>query len=233
MSHIANLFSFETESNSIDYHQVLENLDLQTGDVLLMGTKTFWFSRLVEKVTGSKWSHVGIVLKDPTWINPSLTGYYFWQSGTENFPDSENDQKKFGVRIDDLEEILSDYDGYVSVRRLQLKEPIPNLEEKLKEIHEVVHGKTYDLDILDFLNAREEVETSSGWFSKYSKKTSSFFCSALAAYIYSHLGLLPKDTEWTKCEPKTFSDQNTDLKLEMNAELRPEYPIKPLKRIKK
>lgn len=208
-----------------DYETSCEKLDLQTGDILLMGTKNFWFSRIVEKVSGSQWSHVGIVLKDPIWINPALQGYYFWQSGIEDFPDVENDEKKFGVRLDDLEEILESYDGYVSVRKLNTPEPIQDMIEKLKKIHKVVHGKSYDLDILDFLGANEQIEISNGWFSKYSKKTTSFFCSALVGYIYSHLGLLPADTEWTKCEPKTFSEKNINFKLELGCSLGPEISI--------
>jgi len=230
MSFITKFFTPSAGTSKVDYQTVCEELDLQTGDILLMGTKNFWVSKIVESATNSQWSHVGMVLKDPTWIDPTLQGYYFWQSGMENFPDVENKKNKFGVRLDDLVEILNVYDGYVSVRKLKVPTPIPDMIQKLKEIHTVVHGKTYDLDILDFLGTTEEVETSNSWFSRWSKKTNHFFCSALVAYIYCKLGLLPKDTEWGKCEPKTFSDQNTDLKLDLEATLQPEISIKPLKK---
>jgi len=58
------------------------------------------------------------------------------------------------------------------------------------------------------------------------RRTDVFFCSALVGFIYQHLGLLPEDTEWSRCEPKTFSSENTKLKLEMDAELDDEVYIK-------
>ena len=68
--------------------------DLQTGDIILFSNKKSWFSRLIEWKTQTKWSHVAIVLKDPTYINPSLQGLYIWESGAEKFGDSENKKKK-------------------------------------------------------------------------------------------------------------------------------------------
>jgi hypothetical protein len=212
MSVINNLFTTTDE--------VFEKLDLQTGDILLMGTRNFWFSRIIEIVTQSPWSHVGIILKDPIWIDPSLQGYYFWQSGMETFPDAESGQNKFGIRIDGLAEILSTYDGYASVRKLNVPTPIPDFNSKLIQIHHDVNNKKYDTDILDFLDVAEQIQTSDSWFSGFSKKTNKFFCSAIVCYIYCKLGLL------SKCEPKTFSEQNTSLKLEMNATLGPEISLK-------
>jgi hypothetical protein len=203
--------------------------DMETGDILLMGTKNFWFSRIVEKFTNSKWSHVGIILKDPVWINPMLTGYYLWQSGSEKYPDVEDDKNIFGVRIDKLEEKIETYDGYISWRHLKLKEKIPDLEEKLKKIHKIVHDEKYDTNIIDLLEATEfikEINYSSIFNLFKHQRKDRFFCSALVGFIYQQLGLLPENTEWTRCEPKTFSIENTKLKLEMEGELSEEYVIK-------
>ena len=98
---------------------ILDNLDqLKTGDILLFNEKSFWFSRLVEYWTGSPWSHVAIVLRDPTYLDPKLTGLYLWESGEEDFPDAEDHQMKFGVQITDLKKVISEYDGKIVVRKL-------------------------------------------------------------------------------------------------------------------
>jgi hypothetical protein len=202
---------------------------MDTGDILLMGNQSYWFSKLIEFYTGSKWSHVGIILKDPVWIDQSMTGFYLWQSGTENFVDAEDHKNLFGVRIDKLENILDTYDGYIGWRHLKLKNQIPDLEDKLKNIHSIVHDKKYDIHMLDFIKAREYIKETTCMFlsSIFNyRRTDVFFCSALVGFIYQHLGLLPEDTEWSRCEPKTFSSENTKLKLEMDAELDDEVYIK-------
>ena len=191
--------NFKDDSKYQEYLEVLEKLDVKTGDILLMGTKNFWFSRIIEFVSGCQWSHVGIILKNPTWIDASLQGYYLWQSGTEDFPDAESGKNKFGVRIDDLAEVLMTYDGYASVRRLNIPLGIPDMNSKLTQIHNDLKDKPYDLDILDFICADKNVETSDSWFSGFSKKKNTFFCSAMVGYIYCKLGLLPENTEWSKC----------------------------------
>jgi hypothetical protein len=203
--------------------------NMETGDILLMGNRSFWFSKIVEMYTGSKWSHVGVILKNPTWIDPSLNGYYLWQSGSEKFNDSEDHKNLFGVRLDDLEEIIESYDGYVAWRHLKVKDTIPDLENKLKEAHRIVHDKKYDLNIMDFLKARDYViESNCISLAKMLnfRRTDKFFCSALVGFIYQQIGLLPLDTEWSRCEPKTFSSENQSLNLEMGAILEPEIFIK-------
>src|SRR3989304_23762 len=95
------------------------NLDqLNTGDVLLFNEKKYWFSWLVEYWTGSPWSHVAIVLRDPIYLDPKLTGLYLWESGEEYFPDAEDNKIKFGVQITDLKKVISGYQGKIVVRKL-------------------------------------------------------------------------------------------------------------------
>ena len=69
------------------------------GDIILFDGKKYIISRIIEYILGSKWSHVGIILKDPTFIHPDLKGYYLLESGSESFKDCDEDIKKFGVQI--------------------------------------------------------------------------------------------------------------------------------------
>ena len=59
--------------------------NLKTGDILLYSAQLSWnpmswFGKLIEYVTKKPYSHVGIVLKDPTWIKPDMKGLYLWES---------------------------------------------------------------------------------------------------------------------------------------------------------
>ena len=84
--------------------------DLQTGDILLFtGHKKGWlkyFSYMIEYATHSNFSHVAMVLRDPTYIDPNLKGIYLWESGWEGEPDAEDDKVKLGVKITPLQEII-------------------------------------------------------------------------------------------------------------------------------
>ena len=207
------------ELKSMDY-ECLSNLN--TGDILLFSDKKFWFSRMVEYFTGSQWSHVGIVLKDPTYIRSDLTGIYLWESGIEDYGDAEDNKKKFGVQINSLSKKLNEgYNGTIACRKLNAK--IDNLEAKIKIIHDSTYNKPYDLnleDLTDTTSNIEELEKDNSWnnmvwnwFKPSHRKVDSFFCSALVGYIYTQLGLLPNNVQWTRCNPKFFSSDNTTLEL--------------------
>ena len=59
--------------------------DLKTGDLILFcGKDTGWlkyFSEMIKYTSHSNYSHVGMILKDPTFIHPTLKGTYVWESG--------------------------------------------------------------------------------------------------------------------------------------------------------
>ena len=98
---------------------------LKTGDILLcdyddtsgpMG----WFSWMIKSFTKSNYSHVAMVLKNPTFIHPSLTGLYVWESSYEGTPDPQDGKVKLGVQITPLGHFIDYYKkhGYVVYRKL-------------------------------------------------------------------------------------------------------------------
>ena len=44
------------------------------------------------------------------------------------------------------------------------------------------------------------------------RKINTFICSSLVGYVYEEFQLLPKDTNWSECEPVTFSEENKENK---------------------
>ena len=92
----------------------MSQFGLKTGDILLFDFEAGGifgiFTSLIKYFTKSKFSHVAMVLKDPTFINPSLKGYYVWESSWEDGkPDPQDGKIKLGVQITPFSEI---YDYY-------------------------------------------------------------------------------------------------------------------------
>ena len=94
----------------------------------------------------------------------------------------QDGKKKIGVQITPLKELLDSYkgSGVVIVRQVH-----SNLftDENLKKVHDVVYGKPYDLNPIDWVEAFLKKDLNP-------QKTSRFWCSALCAFIYTKCGLL-------------------------------------------
>ena len=181
----------------------MSKYNLNTGDILLFdyegGGSMGIFSWLIKKATKSNITHVGMVLKDPVFINPSLKGYYVWESGWEGTPDPQDGKVKFGVQITPFEEIFQNYkkkNGKIYVRRVTC--PV-NLftTEKLLQIHEIVYDKIYDIIPTDWIEAAFRRDDNP-------QKTSRFWCSALVGYIYTQCGCLHPGTDWSMIRPSDF-----------------------------
>jgi hypothetical protein len=207
-----------------------DSLDkLNTGDILLFGGSNYWFSNIVRYWTKSQFSHVGIILRDPIYINPKLKGLYLWESGLEHFVDSEDGVRKLGVQITSMDKVLKYADesdlNYLVYRKLHTSLSELEIINKIKDIHNVVHNRPYDINIYDFLEARcdvtqieskEKPSTNiwSNWFKPNHRRNDTYFCSALVGFIYTELGLLPSNTKWTECSPEFYSsEENPKMKL--------------------
>lgn len=167
-------------------------MELETGDLILFeDTSGFFFSSLIKFFTKSKYTHCGIILKSPTYINPNLTGIYLLESGYEDFNDSEENTKKFGVQIIDFNKKLNEYNGHIWIRKLLKRD---NIEDIIKEYHPLIHNKEYDYNIFDLVKVIIKDPNNE-------QRTKSFFCSALVCYLYTQCGLLPSTTKWDMDTP--------------------------------
>lgn len=207
------------------------NLDnLQTGDLLLFSGSDVWYDKLIKWWTKSKYSHIGIVLRDPTYISPELKGLYMLESGMEDFNDSEDHVRKIGVQITDLNELLEEQEvkpfyKFVVHRKLHTKMSKEEIEQKMIDIHKVVYNRPYDINLYDFWMTsgsvkyvEKPVEESKwgiiNWLTPNHRRNDTYFCSALAGFVYTEMGLLPPTTKWTECTPEFFSsEENPEMKL--------------------
>jgi hypothetical protein len=202
-----SMFPPKRKSASIDKRQMdSQNIHaLQTGDLLLFEyhNKTGflgWLSWMIRVFTRSPYSHIAMVLRDPSFVDPPLQGVYVWESSFEHEPDPQDGiPNKFGVQITPLQRILDEYEphGSVFVRRI-LSAASCFSREKLRAIHQMVYRKPYDIVPRDWLEAAFHKDADP-------QKTSRFWCSALVGYIYTRCGLLKGSTDWSILRPADFS----------------------------
>jgi hypothetical protein len=88
----------------------------------------------------------------------------------------------------------------------------------LKKIHQVVFDKPYDTALSDWIEMYYKKDPNP-------QKTSRFVCSALVGYIYTQVGLLPEDTDWSMLCPNFFSSENPTMRLRHDARLSTEELI--------
>lgn len=181
---------------------------LKTGDILLFVNKpksvTMRFvDWMIRTTTHSQYTHVALVIKDPTFIHPLLKGLFAWESNWEGTPDPQDGKVKLGVQLTPIHEMLHDYKGHVYVRRLQQGQKLIT-DKKLSAIHKIVYNKPYDLHIKDWFKAWDRQDDDP-------QKTDRFWCSALIAYILVELGFLPKKLDWSIVRPCDFSCKKSQL----------------------
>ena len=209
-------------NNKID----ITKLKLKTGDLLLCDDLQHndWglFSWLIKYFTKSDYSHTGLIVVNPEMTNPALKGTYVWTSGISDVPDAEDGKKKFGVQFVEFEEFLKTYGGKIYLRRLKCESEeqyhkIFNIDV-LREIHQVVYDKPYDMVVADWIEAYCQKDNKP-------QKTSRFWCSALIGYIYTKLTLLKSDLDWSILTPSFFSNENKSFSMLHGAMLEKEEQI--------
>ena len=196
------------DTNTVDKTDALDTIleKLDTLDIILFHGTNYLFSSIVEFFSMSSISHIGIVLRDPIYIDPKLTGLYLLESGKENFPDAENGVDKFGVQIVDLKEKIRKYGkGKIYSRKLNSELMKQHIEETLTALHKIIHDKPYDTHIKDFIKAEFGLE-----FKDY-QRVNNFFCSALVGCVYTCLGLLGSETDWDMLKPAFFNTSSKKL----------------------
>uniref|UniRef100_A0A6C0EIG1 Peptidase n=1 Tax=viral metagenome TaxID=1070528 RepID=A0A6C0EIG1_9ZZZZ len=182
--------------------------NLKTGDLMLFcGHTDGWmqyFSDMIKYATHSNYSHVGMVIKDPHFIDPALKGTYLWESSWEGKADPQDGKIKLGVQITPIDEVLTNFKGSKIIIRTVECDPTLFSEENLKKIHEVVYDKPYDLYPKDWIEALLQRDPNP-------QKINRFWCSALVGYIYTQCGVLKNTTDWSISRPSDFSLDGENL----------------------
>ena len=192
----------------------MESLNLNTGDLILFSSNNTGlfalFDKLIKLFTNSDYNHIGMVLKDPVYIDPKLNGYYLYESSWEGTPDPADGKIKLGVQITPLEEAFKNNPGNAYLRKISAKEGTFSPENVL-DIYKKTNAKPYDLNPVDWIEAFFRIDPT----FKFGK-SDRFFCSALVAYIYQQLGILQENTDWSIIRPSDFSIEDDNRHIFFN-----------------
>ncbi len=192
---------------------------LNTGDIVLFSCKDNFLSIAIQLITNSKWSHVGMVLKDH-----KKDVIYLWESTTlSNIKDIIDNELKKGVQLVLLSERIKYYHGVIAIRQLQgvrLDDGSEEVQELIK-LRQEIKNRPYEKHKLELLIA---VIDTVGEFFKNCKDLSSIFCSELVAEAYQRMGLLDGELPSNEYVPKDFSEARK-LQLLKGAFLGPEIVL--------
>lgn len=177
---------------------------LDTGDIILFRGSS-WLSYLLEWIGRSRYSHVGIIIKDPAFIDSSLpNGIYLLESGWNPIPDSEDHVLKSGVQLHLLSDLLKECAPFsVYVRRITC-ERNHSFYEKIDTIHHTIHNRPYDMNLWDWIRAAYHLDIDGSIAPSSSATTKRFWCSALVAYVFDQLDLI-EPVNWSVVTPRDFS----------------------------
>ena len=206
---------------------------LETGDIILFsstGANNCFIKCLdccIKCGSRSKYTHCGIVIKNPRSIYKKYKiqvlhdlpndVYILESTGLEAIADSEDDKRKFGVQIRNLSDVLEDFNGQTWYRKLYINRD-KKFYQRLAYAHSIVHGKPYDINPIEWIDALFHLHIGQATKQR-------FFCSALVAYVYVCLGLLPKSLDWSVIRPKDFGTES-GRRLNLSRYLSEEEPIR-------
>jgi hypothetical protein len=230
-----NYIKNKLNKNQDEYKKLSDDniKNLKTGDVLLF-SGTSYISDAIKYCSKSNYSHVGIVLKDCTYIDPTMMGTYFIESDFDTIPDVEEDTVKFGVMVHTLEHVLrrSKLDNTkIFIRKLvNFDTESDQVKKRISDIYLKYRDIPYDINPTDWLLAKEACDsTSVEEFTIKNKisqseihKKSALWCSAFVGLFYTKLGVLAKTTPWALLSPKSFSFISEDLVFDRDYYLSPD-----------
>lgn len=215
------------------WQELRDHDELKTGDLLLFHHNDEFdgvingmlsiFNDLIGWATHSKYTHSAIVIKDPDFCEPPLPkGLYVLESSYEPFPDAENYEYKIGVELERFEDVMEKWSGPIYWRKLHCTRD-EKFYQTLANAHSVLHNRPYDIIPTDWVRALFKIDAE-----KDGRRTKTFWCSALCAYLYVQWGFLPKDTPWSIIAPKSLGTEEGDqLQLAFrNCVIDSEYQIK-------
>lgn len=175
--------------------------ELSAGDIVLFSGIDA-YSRLVKVGTGSRWSHVGLIVESPE--HDFLT--MLESSIREDTLDVEADKHREGVRLVSFQDRASAFDGEISIRKLQGDILTEVSLGCLMQLMEELRGKEYERNKFELIKA-----SSDGAFRNKVEDLSSLFCSELVAEAYQRLGLLTEDKPSNDYAPVNFSHDRMNL----------------------
>ena len=197
--------------------------DLQTGDIILFSGDSI-ISSIIRLTTFSRYSHIGIVLKNPDFLlnGEKLEGLYLLHSDGPYSQDLETGSYIYGVQISLLEDKIKSYNGLIGYRKLKSVDGNYDndyMKKHIGKIYTHISSRPYNLSMTSFLKAiynssyyckddkpKEHFDLLPCVESNLRTGSYGFFCSSLVAFIYMSLGYISLDNfDWVNCIPDFFA----------------------------
>ena len=185
--------------------------DLNTGDIILChssgpgGADDTGLDGAIEFVTHSPWEHCGIIIRDPWWLQE--TGLFIFQSGggPNLYPDVLNG-KISGVTLNRFGYFLQNRE-FIFARSLENFEFNQQSQDMFVQAFNTAHGKPYDRNWCSWAGTGCDSFFNCHRCSKKSTPAtiSTFWCSALVAYMYVEMGLMDGDLDWSSQTPEDIA----------------------------
>lgn len=193
---------------------------LKTGDVLLFSGKST-ISEGIKFFTLSKWSHVGMVYKFESELDPDGSIFCWESTSIGNVADAETGKLTNGVQRVELSErfercLAAGYE--ISVRPLT-KPLSKEMIRSLNVFRHEVSGRPYEKSKLELIKSAYDTI-----FGENKEDLSSLFCSEMVAEAFQRMGLLTEEIPSNEYTPKDFSSEKK-LKLELGYRLENEISI--------
>jgi hypothetical protein len=166
---------------------------LKTGDLILFSGRSF-AARLVRGLTGSRWSHVGLVVRLPEMPQTPL----LWEATLASKVHDITEGKPFdGVQLVALDDRIASYQGLVAVRRLQHVQTDAQARAHLELLIDEWRAKPYRNFIRQHISAWVRGDEALSF-------RRGGFCSELVAEVYRRWSLLPEDRPAHHYVPRDF-----------------------------
>lgn len=166
---------------------------LKTGDLVLFSGRSF-AARIVRGFTGSRWSHVGLVVRQPDMPQTPL----LWEATLASKAHDITEGKAFdGVQLVALDDRIASYPGLVAVRRLQYVQTNAQARAHLEMLIEEWRAKPYRNFIRQHITAWMRGEEALSF-------RRGGFCSELVAEVYRRWSLLPQSRPAHHYVPRDF-----------------------------
>lgn len=171
-----------------------------SGDLVLFSGKGL-VSGTIRLFTRSRWSHVGLVVRDPQ----NGEALLLESTSTDESADISLGRPVRGVQVVRLAEKLAAYDGAIALRKLEMEDRPAEFDQQLQEIvglWRYREYKSFTLTLaLDFLSANRRPQ-----------RVHQVFCSELVAEVYKRLGIMCRSVRSSRCVPGDFGlDRNPFL----------------------
>jgi len=169
---------------------------LKTGDLILFSGRSL-AARIVRGFTGSRWSHVGLVVRLPEHPQTPL----LWEATrASKVQDIVHGRAFDGVQLVSLDDRIAGYQGVVAVRRLQGVVTDAQARQRLDELMMAWQAKPYRNFVRQHLSYWVRGEQGLA-FQKGG------FCSELVAEVYRQWRLLPADLPARNYVPRDFAGE--------------------------